>query len=89
MNRLPKTGQDKRPYEIFTGKEVDYLRDLRAEWGEILLVKNKAAHFRFECNWRVGSSIEENHEWHRSAESLLGAVKEISLQIAFQKSKGS
>jgi hypothetical protein len=64
------------------------LRDFRAEWGEILLV-NKAACFRFECNWRMGSSSEENHEWHRSAESLLGAVKEICLQIAFQKSKGS
>jgi hypothetical protein len=31
INRLPKTGQDKSPYEIFTGKEVDYLRDFRAE----------------------------------------------------------
>ncbi len=39
MNRFPKTGQVKSPYEIITGKEVDYLRDFRAEWGEILLVK--------------------------------------------------
>jgi hypothetical protein len=40
INRLPKTGQDKSPYEeIFTGKEVDYLRDFRADWGEMLFVK--------------------------------------------------
>jgi len=39
INRFPKTGQDKNPCEIFTGKEVDYLRHFRAEWGEILLVK--------------------------------------------------
>jgi hypothetical protein len=31
MNRLPKSGQEKSPYEIFTGKEIDYLRDLSAE----------------------------------------------------------
>jgi hypothetical protein len=28
MNRLPKTGQDKSPHETFTGKEVDYMREL-------------------------------------------------------------
>ena len=28
MNRIPKMGQGKSPYELFTGKEMDYLRDL-------------------------------------------------------------
>jgi hypothetical protein len=29
MNRLPKSGQEKSPCEIFTGKGIDYLRDFR------------------------------------------------------------
>jgi hypothetical protein len=39
MNCIPKVNQEKSPHELFTGKEVDYLRDFRAEWGEPIIVK--------------------------------------------------
>jgi hypothetical protein len=38
-NRLPRAGEKKSPYELFTGKEIDWLRDFRADWGEIIVVK--------------------------------------------------
>jgi hypothetical protein len=38
LNMISK--QDKIPYEIFTGKQVDYIRDFRVEWGEPVVVKN-------------------------------------------------
>ncbi len=39
LNRIPKQGQDKNPYEIFTGKQVNYVRDFHVEWGEPVVVK--------------------------------------------------
>jgi hypothetical protein len=34
LNRIPKQGQIMNPYELFTGRKVDFIRDFRAEWGE-------------------------------------------------------
>jgi hypothetical protein len=39
MNRIPKINQEKSPYELFTGKKVDYMRDFRAEWGKLIITK--------------------------------------------------
>jgi hypothetical protein len=39
MNRIPKIHQTKSPYELFTGKKVDYMRDFRTEWGEPIIAK--------------------------------------------------
>jgi hypothetical protein len=38
QNRLPKEGKPECPYGLFTGKAIDYLRDFRCEWGELLIV---------------------------------------------------
>jgi hypothetical protein len=38
-NRLPRRGQAKTPYEIFTGQTPDYIRDFRVDWGEPVIVK--------------------------------------------------
>jgi hypothetical protein len=39
QNRIPKEGESLSPYEKFTGKQLDHLRDMRGEWGEIVIVK--------------------------------------------------
>jgi hypothetical protein len=39
LNRIPKQDNDKTPYELFTGNQTDYMRDLRVEWGEPVVVK--------------------------------------------------
>jgi hypothetical protein len=56
MNRIPKVNQEKSPYEIFTGKKVDYLRDFRAEWGEPTIVKKPkgiASDLKVTAEWAV------------------------------------
>ncbi len=40
LNRIPKAHVTKNPYELFTGKSVDVMRDFRADWGELIVVKN-------------------------------------------------
>jgi hypothetical protein len=39
LNRIPKQNQSKTPYKAFTGKNIDFVRDLRVEWGEPVVVK--------------------------------------------------
>ena len=39
INRSPRKGMDKTPWEIFTGKSIDYIRDFRVAWGEPVIVK--------------------------------------------------
>jgi hypothetical protein len=41
MNRLIHVGESKTPQELFTGREIDLNRDMRAYWGEIVLVKRR------------------------------------------------
>jgi hypothetical protein len=39
MNRIPKIYSEKTPYQLFTDSTVDFVRDLRVDWGEPILVK--------------------------------------------------
>ena len=56
MNRIPKMGKEESPYELFTRKEMDYLRDLRADWGEPVIVKKPkgiASDLKVTGQWAV------------------------------------
>jgi hypothetical protein len=39
MNCISKINQVKIPYKLFIGKQVDYMHDFRAEWGELIIAK--------------------------------------------------
>ena len=39
LNRIPKAQDAKNPFELFTGKSVDVMRDFRSDWGELIVVK--------------------------------------------------
>ena len=39
MNRIPKENCKASPYELFTGQQIDVLRDIRADWGKPVIVK--------------------------------------------------
>ena len=39
LNRIPKENITKSPYELFTRRKIDILRDFRADWGEPIIVK--------------------------------------------------
>jgi hypothetical protein len=56
VNRIPKEGESKTPFELFTGKEPDWIRDFRADWGEPIIVKKPkgiAADLKVVGEWAI------------------------------------
>jgi Reverse transcriptase (RNA-dependent DNA polymerase) len=53
-NRVVRPGFDKSPAELFTGIPLDPLRDLRAQWGEIVIVKKAK---------RISADLESTARW--------------------------
>jgi hypothetical protein len=56
LNRIPKHGQNKTPYELMVGKKIDLLRDIRVEWGEPIMVKKPkglSSDLRVTGQWAV------------------------------------
>ena len=39
MNRTVKDGYQGSPYELFAGERIDYERDFRCRWGDLVIVK--------------------------------------------------
>ena len=39
LNRTVKDGHQLTPYELFTGESIDYERDFRCRWGDLVIVK--------------------------------------------------
>ena len=54
LNRVPKEGTSVTPIEAFTGKKPDWIRDLRAEWGEPVIVKKPKG---------IASDLKVTGEW--------------------------
>ena len=54
LNRIPKEGKPLTPLEAFTGKKPDWVRDLRAEWGETVVVKKPKG---------IASDLKVSGEW--------------------------
>jgi hypothetical protein len=54
MNRLIRVGEEKTPWESFSKKTIDLTRDIRAYWGEIVLVKRRRG---------IASGLEPNARW--------------------------
>jgi len=73
---LPKTGQDESPYEIFTGKEVDYLRDFRAEWGKILPVKKPK---------QLASDLNVTGEWAAVVRRIINGTGVLKVYLVQSK----
>jgi hypothetical protein len=55
LNRILKQENDKTPYELFTGNQTDYMRDLRVEWGEPVVKKPKeiVSYLKVTGQWGV------------------------------------
>ena len=39
LNRTMKDAYPRTPFEVFTGESIDFLRDFRCRWGELVIVK--------------------------------------------------
>jgi hypothetical protein len=76
INRLPKTEQGKSPYGIFTGKGVDYLRDFKAGWGEILLVKKPK---------QLASDLNVTAEWAAVVRRIMNGTGLLKVYLVQSK----
>ena len=54
LNRTTKEGYLHTPYELFTGERIDYERDFRCRWGELVIVKKPKG---------ISSNLNVTGEW--------------------------
>ena len=54
LNRTTKDGNLHTPYELFTGERIDYERDFRCRWGELVIVKKPKG---------ISSDLNVTGEW--------------------------
>ena len=54
LNRTKRENQELSPYELFTGGTIDYERDFRCRWGELVIVKKPKG---------VSSDLRVTGEW--------------------------
>ena len=56
LNRTTKDGNLHTPYELFTGERIDYERDFRCRWGELMIVKKPkgvSSDFNVTGEWAI------------------------------------
>ena len=54
LNRTKRDGYEATPYELFTGGTIDYERDFRCRWGELIIVKKPKG---------ISSDLRATGEW--------------------------
>ena len=54
LNRTNKDGYTHTPYELFTGEQINYDRDYRCRWGELVIVKKPEG---------ISSDLKGTGEW--------------------------
>ena len=54
LNRTTKEGKELTPYEMFSNDHIDYQRDFRCRWGELVIVKRPKG---------ISSDLKVTGEW--------------------------
>ena len=54
LNRTQRDGYTSSPYELFTGDKIDFTRDFRCRWGELVIVKKPKG---------ISSDLKVTGEW--------------------------
>ena len=67
LNRTKRDGQTATPYEMFSGDVIDYERDFRCRWGELVIVKKPKG---ISIDGRMGNGRQETYESHRGDQGL-------------------
>ena len=63
LKRTRKDYCQATPYELFTGDSIDYMKDFRCLWGELVVVKKPKI---VTCDRRMGYDSQEIYEQDRS-----------------------
>jgi len=79
QNRIPKEGEDLTPFEKFTGRKVDMLRDFRCEWGEPVIVKKPKG---------ISANLRPVGEWGIVARRVMDSTGVIKVFLVQSNSFG-
>jgi hypothetical protein len=76
LNRIPKEGKTKSPYELFTGKSIDYLRDMRVDWGEPVIVERPRG---------IASDLTVTGQWAVVVRRIMNGTGVLKVYLIQQK----
>ena len=76
LNRIPKEGKTKSPYELFTGKSIDYLRDMRVDWGEPIIVERPRG---------IASDLTVTGQWAVVVRRIMNGTGVLKVYLIQQK----
>ena len=74
LNRTKRDGYEATPYELFTGGTIDYERDFRCRWGELIIVKKPKG---------ISSDLRATGEWAmvvRRSMNKTGVIREYMIR---------
>jgi hypothetical protein len=76
LNQIPKEGKNKSPYELFTGKPIDYLRDMRVDWGEPVIVEQPCG---------ISSDLTVTGQWAVIVRRIMNGTGVLKVYLIQQK----
>jgi hypothetical protein len=76
LNRIPKEGKTKSPYELFTGKSIDYLRDMQVDWGEPIIVERPRG---------IASDLTVTGQWAVVVRRIMNGTGVLKVYLIQQK----
>ena len=72
LNRTKRDGQTATPYEMFSGDVIDYERDFRCRWGELVIVKKPKG---------ISSDLRVTGEWAMVVRRLMNHTGVIKVYL--------
>ena len=77
LNRTKREGQRATPYEMFSGDGIDYERDFRCRWGELVIVKKPKG---------ISSDLRVTGEWAMVVRRLMNHTGVIKVYLIWTRS---
>ena len=72
LNRTKRDWQTAAPYEIFSGEVIDYERDFRCRWGELVIVKTPKG---------ISSDLRVTGEWAMVVRRFMNHTEVIKVYL--------
>jgi hypothetical protein len=76
LNRIPKQGQSETPFQLFTGKQIDLIRDFRVEWGELVVVKKPKG---------ISSDLQVTGQWGVVVQRIMNGTGVLKVYLVQSK----
>ena len=76
LNRIPKANCSVSPFEMFTGKKIDVLRDFRSDWVEPVIVKKPKG---------IASDLHATGQWGAIVRRVMNGTEVVKVYLLQSK----